>query len=111
MGEDRHVDLGAVDLYGLIEQLLVSGPAAGAAPPGAGAARRDDALAAVAKLAGMLEVPAEVSDVDLEQARTRVTLLLVIRDFVEPTGEGADQHVQRYLDEVLGRMRRERGTG
>ncbi|WP_156067177.1 hypothetical protein [Pseudonocardia halophobica] len=105
------MDLGAVDLYGLIEQLLVSGPAAGAPRAGTGAARRDDALAAVAELTRMLEVPAEASDVDLDQARARVTLLLVIRDFVEPTGEGADEHVRRYLDEVLGRMRRERGTG
>ncbi|MCE3549845.1 hypothetical protein LWC33_00045 [Pseudonocardia sp. RS11V-5] len=111
MGEDRHVDLGAVDLYGPIEQLLVSGPAADATHAGTGAARRDDALAAVAKLARMLEVPAEASDVDLEQARSRVTLLLVIRDFVEPTGEGADEHVQRYLEEVLDRLRRERATG
>jgi hypothetical protein len=110
MGEGRHVDPGAVNLYGLIEQLLVSEPHAGAAPAGTGAARRGDALAAVAELAHMLEVPAEASDVDLEQARSRVTLLLVIRDFVEPTDEGADEHVRRYLDEVLDRMRRG-GTG
>jgi hypothetical protein len=106
MCEDRHVDLGAVALYGLIEQLVVSEPDVGAAPAGTGAARRDDALAAVAELARMLEVPAEASDVDLDQARRRVTLLLVIRDFVEPTDEGADEHVRRYLDEVLDRMRR-----
>lgn len=111
MGEDRHVDLGAVGLYGPIEQLLVSGPAEGAAPAGTGAARRDDALAAVATLTRMLEIPAEASDVDLEQARSRMALLLVIRDFVEPTDAGADEHVQRYLDELLGRMRRERGAG
>jgi hypothetical protein len=111
MGQDRHVDLGAVDLYGLIEQLVISEPDADAAPAGTGAARRDDALAAVAELARLLEIPAEASDVDLEQARWRVTLLLIIRDFVEPTDEGADEHVRRYLDEVLDRIRRGRRTG
>ncbi|MFR9801479.1 hypothetical protein ACL02T_04135 [Pseudonocardia sp. RS010] len=105
MGGDRHVDLGAVDLYGLIEQLVIHEPRAGAGPAGAGASRRDDALAAVAELARMLEVPAEASDVDLEQARRRMTLLLVIRDFVEPADEDVDEHVRRYLDEVLDRMR------
>lgn len=111
MGEDRRVDLGAVELYGLIEQLVIREPDAGAAPAGTGATRRDDALAAVVELARMLEVPAEASDVDLEQARRRMALLLVIRDFVEPTDEGrADEHVRRYLDEVLDRMRRE-GSG
>jgi hypothetical protein len=108
---NRHVNLGAVDLYGLIEQLVISEPHGGSAASGTGAAGDNDALAAVAELARAIEVPAETGDLDPEHAHRMASLLLVIRDFVEPIGNDADEHVRRYLVEVLDRMRRSRRPG
>jgi hypothetical protein len=107
----RHMNLGAVDLYGLIEQLVRSEPHGGGAAPGTGAAGDNDAVVAVAELARAIEVPAETGDLDPEQAHRMASLLLVIRDFIEPIGNDADEHVQRYLGEVLDRMRRSRRPG
>ncbi|HXV93123.1 MAG TPA: hypothetical protein VD813_07495 [Pseudonocardia sp.] len=104
MDDRRHVDVGTVDLYGLIEQLVRSEPRAEDANPGTGAAGGRDALAAIAELARAIEVPAQAGDLDPEQAHRMATLLLVVRDFVRPVGTDADEQVRRYLAEVLERM-------
>jgi hypothetical protein len=111
VASNRHMSLGAIDLYGLIEQLVRSEPHGLGAVPGTGAAGDNDALVAVAELARAIEVPAQTGDLDPEHAHRMASLLLVIRDFVEPIGDDADEHVQRYLGEVLDRMRRSRPPG
>ena len=90
MAEKRHIaEVGAVALYGLIEELVGSRPSgrpesAAAARPGA--ASKHDALTAVAELARAIEIPAQDGDLDPEQAHQMASLLLVIRDFIEPVG-------------------------
>ena len=106
--ESRHVDVGAVDLYGLIEELVRSEPRKPetAATPGAGTARSHDALAAVARLARAIETPAQAGDLDPEQAHRMASLLLVIRDYIEPVSPVADERVSRYLADVVDKLHR-----
>jgi hypothetical protein len=100
------VDLGAVDLYGLIEELVRSEPQqSDPASPGAGVASNHDALLAVAQLARAIEKPAQTGDLDPEHAHRMASLLLVIRDYVEPLSSGVDNHVSRYLAEFAGKLR------
>ena len=106
--EKRHVgSVGAVALYGLIEELVRSRPerADGPAAPGSGAVGRRDALTAVAELARAIETPAQSGDLDPEHAHRMASLLLVVRDYVEPVGPEADEHVSRYLAEFVGKLR------
>ena len=97
-----------MDLYGLIEQLIRSEPRQPetAAVPGTGAATSHDALIAVAELARAIETPAQAGDLDPEHAHRMASLLLVIRDYVEPVGPVADEHVSRYLADVVGKLHR-----
>jgi hypothetical protein len=108
--EKRHIaEVGAVALYGLIEELVLSRPSGrpeSSAATGPGAASKHDALTAVAELAHAIEIPAQDGDLDPEQAHRMASLLLVIRDFIEPVGPGADEHVSRYLKEFLGKLHR-----
>jgi hypothetical protein len=108
MNAKRHVDVGAVDLYGLIENLVRSEPRRleDAAPPGAGVAHNHDAIAAVAQLARAIETPAQAGDLDPEQAHRMASLLLVIRDYIEPIGSDVDEHVSRYLADVVHKLHR-----
>ena len=105
----RHVaDVGAVALYGLIEELVRNRPVEPPDPaaPRAGAASKHDALTAVAELARAIETPAQSGDLDPEHAHRMASLLLVIRDYVEPVGSGVDEHVSRYLREFVGKLHR-----
>jgi hypothetical protein len=108
MNAKRHVDVGAVDLYGLIEELVRSGPQRpeNTSSPGTGVASNHDAIAAVAQLARAIEVPAEAGDLDPQQAHRMASLLLVIRDYIEPVGPAADQHLSRYLADVVDKLHR-----
>ena len=109
VAEKRHVaGVGAVALYGLIEELVRSGPerSEGAGPSGTGVAGKRDALIAVGELARAVETPAQAGDLDPEQAHRMASLLLVIRDFIEPIGPLTDEHVSRYLTEVVGKLHR-----
>jgi hypothetical protein len=109
VSEERHVaKVGAVALYGLIEELVRSGPVEsdGPAESGAGVASSHDALTAVAELARAIEEPAQAGDLDPEYAHRMASLLLVVRDFVKPVGPVADEHVSRYLTEVVDKLRR-----
>jgi hypothetical protein len=101
------VNLDAVDLYGRIETLVRSEPQqADAATSGAGVATNHDALVAVAKLANDIERPAETGDLDPEEAHRWMSLLLVIRDHLEPVASRADPGVSSYLAEVVEKLRR-----
>jgi polysaccharide deacetylase len=108
--EKRHIaEVGAVALYGLIEELVRNRPSdrpESSAAVGPGAASKRDALTAVAELARAIEIPAQSGDLDPEQAHRMASLLLVIRDFVEPVGPDADEHVSRYLREFVGKLHR-----
>jgi hypothetical protein len=108
MNAKRHVDVAAVDLFGLIEELVRSGPQqpGGESSPGTGVARNRDALAAVTQLVRAIETPAQAGDVDPELAHRMASLLLVIRDYIEPIGPDVDEHVSRYLADVVGKLRR-----
>jgi hypothetical protein len=105
--DKRHVgEVGAVALYGLIEELIRSRPAEPRDPAAsrAGAASKHDALTAVAELARAIETPAQDGDLDPEHAHRMASLLLVIRDFIEPVGPDVDQHVSRYLREFVDKL-------
>ena len=100
--------MGTVALYGLIEELVRSWPSdrpQGSAASGPGATTRQDALIAVAELARAIETPAQHGDLDPEHAHRMASLLLVVRDFIEPVGPEADEHVSRYLQEFVGKLR------
>ncbi len=99
--------LSAVDLYGPIEELVRSAPQRPdhAASPGAGVASNSDALAAVRQLANAIERPAETGDLDPEQAHQWMSMLLVIRDYLEPVPSGAEHDLSRYLAEVVKKLR------
>jgi hypothetical protein len=107
VAEKRHIaEVGAVALYGLIEELVRSWPAGRPevpAPSGPGVATKHDALTAVAQLARAIETPAQDGDLDPEYAHRMASLLLVIRDFIEPLSPDTDQHVTRYLREFVGK--------
>jgi hypothetical protein len=108
--EKRHItEVGAVALYGLIEQLVRSRPAGQPevpAAPGPGVANKHDALTAVAELARAIETPAQDGDLDPEYAHRMASLLLVIRDFIEPMPPDTDKHVSRYLREFVAKLYR-----
>lgn len=96
-------------LYGLIEQLVRSRPSDRPevpAPPGPGVATKHDALTAVAELARAIETPAQDGDLDPEYAHRMASLLLVIRDFIEPMPPDTDKHVSRYLREFVAKLYR-----
>ena len=107
MAEKRHVDVGAIALSGLVEQLLISEPRSpdSATAAGSGTATVRDALRAVAELTRAIEVPAEAGDLDPEQAHRMASLLLVIRDALDPLGPGTPDRVQRFLGEFVGKLR------
>lgn len=107
MTEHKHVDLAAVDLYGEIEQLVRRAPqrSEADAAPGTGVAGHHDALAAVAQVAVTFEKPAFAGDLDPDVAYRLASLLLVIRDYVEPVSSG-DDRISRYLAEVTAALRR-----
>ena len=108
MNVKRHVDIGAVDLYGLIEELVRSGPhrSEAEASPGSGVTHNHDAITAVTQLARAIETPAQAGDLDPEQAHRMASLLLVIRDYIEPIGPDVDEHVSRYLTDVVDKLHR-----
>lgn len=106
MEQRRKVDLPAVALQGLVEEIVLHDldrpdPES---PPGSGTASSRDALRAVTKLARAIEVPADAGDLSPSQAYRMMALLLVIRDFIEPLGPNADEHVVRYLGEVVEKL-------
>lgn len=102
------MDLAAVDLYGEIEQLVRRRPQlpAEAAAPGGGVATNHDALAAVAQLALAVEKPAQTGDLDPAVAYRMASLLLVVRDYLEPVSSSGEDRVARYLTEVTTALRR-----
>jgi hypothetical protein len=108
MSAQRHVDVAAVDLFGLIDELVRAEPrqSESVPSPGAGVARNRDALAAVAQLARAIETPAQAGDLDPELAHRIVSLLLVIHDYIEPIGPAVDEHVSRYLADVVDKLHR-----
>jgi hypothetical protein len=109
VAEKRHLaEVGAVALYGLIEELVRSRSKEpeGQAASGAGTANKQDALTAVAELARAIETPAQDGDLDPEHAHRMASLLLVIRDFIEPVGPDVDDHVSRYLTEFVDKLHR-----
>ncbi len=95
-------------LQGLIEEIVLHQPdrAESETPPGSGTASSRDALRAVTRLARAIEVPADAGDLPPSQAYRMAALLLVVRDFIEPLGPEADEHVTRYLAEVVEKLRR-----
>jgi hypothetical protein len=95
-------------LQGLIEQIVLHEPdrAEAGTPPGTGTASSRDALRAITRLARAIEVPADAGDLPPSQAYRMAALLLVVRDFVQPLGPQADEHVSRYLAEVVDKLRR-----
>ena len=104
--------MGAVALYGLIEHLVRSRPRQeqGEAAPGGGVATNHDALEAVTQLATAIEVPAEAGDLAPDAAHRMASLLLVIRDYIEPVRSAADddaaaERLSRYLAEVVDDLR------
>jgi hypothetical protein len=90
--DNRQLNVDAVALHGLIEQLLINEPSPpdGATAPGSRTATTHDGLRAVAELARAIEVPAEAGDLDPEQAHRMASLLLVVRDAL---GERAESLV------------------
>jgi len=107
MADKRHVDVGAIALSGLVEQLLVRPEVPDRSPaPGSGTATVPDALRAVAELTRAIEVPAEAGDLDPEQAHRMASLLLVIRDALDPLGPATPERVRRFLGEFVDTLRR-----
>lgn len=105
MTEHKQVNLAAVGLYGEIEQLVRREPQRAEAAPGGGVASNHDALAAVAQVAATIEKPAQSGDLDPQVAYRMASLLLVIRDYLEPVAS-ADDRISRYLAEVTSALRR-----
>ena len=109
MGEARHVDLRSLALQGLIEGIVLDEPhraESESPPPGSGTASSADALRAVTRLARAIAVPADAGDLPPSQAYRMAALLLVVRDFIQPLGQETDEHVTRYLAEVVEKLRR-----
>jgi hypothetical protein len=102
------VELSSLALQGLIEEIVLNEPdlAESGTPPGSGMASSRDALRAVTRLARAIEVPADAGDLPPSQAYRMAALLLVIRDFIQPLGPEADEHVNRYLTEVVEKLTR-----
>jgi hypothetical protein len=95
-------------LAGLVEQLLIREPAPRDRPaePGSGMATVPDALRAVAELTRAIEVPAEAGDLDPEHAHWMASLLLVIRDALDPLGPATPERVRRFLGEFVDTLHR-----
>jgi len=108
MNAKRHVDMAAVDLFGLIEELVRSVPRQSETvpSPGSGVAHNHDAITAVSQLVRAIETPAQAGDLDPELAHRIASLLLVIRDYIEPLGPNVDEHVSRYLADLVGKLHR-----
>lgn len=108
MADKRRPEVGAIALQGLVEQLLIREPAPPDRPaePGSGIATVRDALRAVAELTRSIEVPAEAGDLDPEQAHRMASLLLVIRDALDPLGPATPDRVRRFLGEVVDQLHR-----
>jgi hypothetical protein len=104
----RHLDVAAVALHGLVEQLLISEPPPpdDVTTPGPGTATTRDALRAVTALTREIERPAEAGDLDPDLAHRMMSLLLVIRDALEPMGPATPEPVRRFLAEVVDGLRR-----
>jgi hypothetical protein len=101
----------AIPLYGLMEQLVRSRPHQDAQQPlaGRGVASNHDALKAVVQLATAIEIPAEAGDLPPEKARQMASMLLVIRDYIEPVAVATDdseaaERLSRYLAEVIAKL-------
>lgn len=113
----ENVNVGAVALHGLIEQLVRARPQHGEEDisAGRGVAGNDEALEAVIKLATAIKIPADAGDLAPDKAHRMASLLLVIRDYIEPITGGpeddAGQRVIRYLREVVDELRRPRQSG
>jgi hypothetical protein len=107
MGEARHMNIPSLALQGLIEDIVLNEPdrAESESRPGSGTASSGDALRAVTRLARAIEVPADAGDLSPSQAYRMAALLLVVRDFIQPLGAEADEHVTRYLAEVVEKLR------
>ncbi len=109
--EHKDVSLTTMPLYGLIEQLVRSRPHQDEQQPlaGRGVASNHDALKAVVQLATAIQIPAEAGDLPPEKAQQMASLLLVIRDYIEPVAvaaadsEAAEQ-LSRYLAEVIAKL-------
>jgi hypothetical protein len=112
MTDHRRARPHSVPLYGLIEHLVRSRPHEQGSP-GRGVADNHDALEAVRQLATALEVPAEAGDLSTETALRMASLLLVIRDYIEPVATpaaGEEQaHLARYLSGLVEGLRRSAG--
>jgi hypothetical protein len=108
VADKRRPEVGAIALQGLVEQLLIRepGPPDRPAEPGSGMATARDALRAVAELTRSIEVPAEAGDLDPEQAHRMASLLLVIRDALDPLGPATPDRVRRFLGEVVDQLHR-----
>ncbi len=107
MGDKRHLSIPEVALQGLIEEIVLHEPERlpSETPAGSGTATSEDALHALTHLARAIEAPADAGDLPPDQAYRMMSLLLVIRDFVQPLREETDEHVSRYLAEVVGKLR------
>lgn len=76
---------------------------------GRGVASNHDALKAVVQLATAIEIPAESGDLDPDKARQMASMLLVIRDYLEPVAVAtndleAAERLSRYLAEVIAEL-------
>lgn len=104
-----------VPLYGLIEHVVRSRSheQGEQVSPGQGIADNHDALEAVRQLAAALEGPAEAGDMTTETALRMTSLLLVIRDYIEPVATHAigdeQEHLVRYVSGVVEGLRRSAG--
>ena len=108
---DHGVSLTAMPLYGLIEQLVRSRPQQDEQQPlaGRGVASNHDALKAVVQLATAIQIPAEAGDLPPEKAQQMASMLLVIRDYIEPVAvatadDEAAERLSRYLAEVIAKL-------
>jgi hypothetical protein len=79
-------------LYGMMQALMVAvandhkyEPA-----PARGVVERQDALDAVIHLAASIDEPAQNGEIPPERAKYMASLLMVIRDFIEPLPPGLD---------------------
>lgn len=109
----ENADLGLVALHGLIEQLVRRRPQQGEdqVSAGRGVTSNHDALEAVIQLATAIEIPAEAGDLAPDTAHRMASLLLVVRDYIEPVTAASEDdtaggRVARYLTEVVDGLRR-----
>ncbi len=107
MGEKRHLSIPEVALQGLIEEIVLHEPERppSETPAGSGFATSQDALHALTLLARAIEAPAYAGDLPPDHAYRMASMLLVIRDFIQPLRDEADEHVSRYLADVVEHLR------